>query len=49
MYAGPAEFGGGGNPALLTFWGGPGPGVDEPDGAGDALYCGVFDPGGGPW
>lgn len=41
------EFGGG-KPAPLTFCGGAGPGVDEPDGAGDAVYCGVFDPGGGP-
>lgn len=43
-----AEFGGGGKPALLTFCGGAGPGVDEPDGAGDAVYCGVFEPVGGP-
>lgn len=39
------EFGGG-NPAPLTFCGGAGPGVDDPDGAGE-VYCGVFDPGGG--
>lgn len=31
---------GGGNPDE------GGPGVDDPDGAGDAVYCGVFDPGG---
>lgn len=48
LYGTPPEFGGGGKPAPLTFGGGPGPGVDEPDGAGDAVYCGVFDPGGGP-
>lgn len=30
------EFGGIGKPALLTFCGGAGPGVDDPDGAGDA-------------
>lgn len=41
------EFGGG-NPAPLTFCGGAGPGVEDPEGAGDAVYCGVFDPGGGP-
>lgn len=40
---------GGGNPAPLTFCGGAGPGVDDPEGAGEAVYCGVFDPGGGPW
>lgn len=45
---GPAEFGGCGNPAPLTFWGGPGPGVDDPEGAGEAVYCGVLLPGGGP-
>lgn len=25
---------------------GVGPGVDDPEGAGEAVYCGVFDPGG---
>lgn len=51
LYGGPAELalGGGGKPAPLTFCGGPGPGVDEPEGAGDAVYCGVLEPGGGPW
>lgn len=36
---------GGGKP-----WGGlgPGPGVDDPDGAGEAVYCGVVDPVAGP-
>lgn len=48
LYGGPAEFGGGGKPAPLTFCGGPGPGVEEPEGAGDAVYCGVLEPGGGP-
>lgn len=38
LYGGPALFGGGGNPALPTDCGGPGPGVDEPEGAGDAVY-----------
>lgn len=45
LKAGPPEFGGGpGNPEL--GWGGPG--VDDPDGAGEAVYWGVPDPGGGP-
>lgn len=48
LYGGPLD-GGGGKPAPLTFAGGPGPGVDDPDGAGDAVYCGVLEPGGGPW
>lgn len=46
LYGGPVLFGGGGKPAELG--GGPGPGVDEPLGAGDAVYCGVAEPG-GPW
>ncbi|KAJ8961861.1 hypothetical protein NQ318_021479 [Aromia moschata] len=45
LYGGPALLGGGGG---KLFCGGPGPGVDEPDGAGDAVYCGVVEPGGGP-
>lgn len=50
LYGGPPLFCGGGNPAFPTDCGpGPGPGVEEPDGAGDAVYCGVDDPGGGPW
>lgn len=43
LYGGPALFDGGGNPAFC--WG---PGVEEPDGAGDAVYWGVVEPGGGP-
>lgn len=39
---GPAEFEVGGKDC------GPGPGVDEPDGAGEAVYCGVDEPVGGP-
>lgn len=31
--------------APLTFDDGAGPGVDEFEGAGDAVYCGVFEPG----
>lgn len=31
-----------------SFCGGPGPGVDEPEGAGEAVYWGVPEPGGGP-
>lgn len=34
----PAEFGGGGKPAPVGC-DGAGPGVDEPEGAGDAVYC----------
>lgn len=48
LNGGPALFGGGGKPTLPTDCGGPGPGVDEPDGAGDAVYWGVVEPGGGP-
>lgn len=44
LYGGPL-LGGGGKPADC---GGPGPGVDEPDGAGEAVYWGVPEPGGGP-
>lgn len=40
---GPAEFDVGGKPGC-----GPGPGVEDPDGAGDAVYCGVDEPVGGP-
>lgn len=36
----------GGAPGKLDPCGGAGPGVDDPDGAGEAVYCGVFDPGG---
>lgn len=39
---GPAEFEVGGKGC------GPGPGVEEPDGAGEAVYCGVDEPVGGP-
>ena len=46
LKGGPELFGGGGNPEL---GGGPGPGVEDPLGAGEALYWGVADPGGGPW
>ena len=45
LKGGPPELGGG--PGKPEFgWGGPG--VDDPDGAGEAVYCGVPDPGGGP-
>lgn len=47
LNGGPELFGGGGKPPELG--GGPGPGVDDPLGAGDTVYCGVADPGGGPW
>lgn len=42
MYCGVDEFGGA--PGKLA--GGAGPGVEDPDGAGDAVYCGVLEPGG---
>lgn len=45
MYCGVDEFGGA--PGKLDPWGGAaGPGVDDPEGAGEAVYCGVLDPGG---
>lgn len=45
LKGGPPELGGGpGKPEL----GCGGPGVDEPDGAGEAVYWGVAEPGGGP-
>lgn len=47
LYWGPALFGGGGKTGFPTDCGGPG--VDEPDGAGEAVYWGVVEPGGGPW
>lgn len=45
LKGGPVELEGGGKP-----WGGlgPGPGVDEPEGAGEAVYWGVVDPAVGP-
>lgn len=46
LYGGPEFVGGGGKPVELG--GGPGPGVEEPLGAGEAVYCGVAEPGGGP-
>lgn len=44
LYCGVAEFGGA--PGKFAPCGGAGPGVEDPDGAGDAVYCGVFEPGG---
>lgn len=44
LYCGVDELGGA--PGKLDPWGGAGPGVDDPEGAGEAVYCGVFDPGG---
>lgn len=44
LYWGVVEFGG--PPGKFGPCGGAGPGVEDPEGAGDAVYCGVLDPGG---
>lgn len=44
LYWGVVEFGGA--PGKFGPCGGAGPGVDDPEGAGEAVYCGVLDPGG---